>query len=277
MNHTGDKTLSGELSAEVIKHGLRTRWLGQSGVFSFDVVESTNAEAKRLAQEGAPQGTLIVADAQAGGRGRLGRTWVSPSGSGLYVSVVLRPAHPPEWSTRLTLAAGVAAACAIQQVGSEPRLKWPNDILIADRKVGGILTQVAFNRKQIEYAVLGIGINVNTEQDEFPMSIRDLATSLRLSLGKSVSRINLLQSLLQQFEYWHESLDAAHFSTILGIWSEFDTTLGRFVEVSLPGRRVIGIAEALEPDGSLLVRDETDRLHRIVAGDVVHCRPASMK
>lgn len=271
MSTSLDKRLLSTLSPDVIKQGLKTRWLGQSAIFSFDVVESTNAEANRLAQEGAQEGTLIVADAQTKGQGRLGRTWVSPSGSGLYLSMILRPAYSADWFPRLALTAGVAVASTIRQTGAMPQLKWPNDILIADRKVGGILTEAVFDKRRIEFAVLGIGINVNTGQDEFPVSIRNLATSLRLSLGRTVSRTHLLQSLLCQFEEWYEPLDKGAFETILESWSEFDSTLGRVVEVFLPEKRVVGVAEALQSDGTLLVRDKTDCLHRIVAGDVVHC------
>jgi BirA family biotin operon repressor/biotin-[acetyl-CoA-carboxylase] ligase len=271
MSRSPDKRLLSTLSPDVIKQGLKTRWLGQPAIFSFDVIESTNAEANRLAQEGAKEGTLIVADAQSKGQGRLGRTWVSPSGSGLYLSIILRPDYSADWFPRLSLTAGVAVASAIRQTGAMPQLKWPNDILIADRKVGGILTEALFDKNRMESAVLGIGINVNTEQDEFPMSIRNLATSLRLSLGRTVSRTHLLQSLLCQLEEWYESLNKGAFEAILESWSEFDSTLGRVVEVFLPERRVVGVAEALQSDGTLLVRDKADCLHRIVAGDVVHC------
>jgi BirA family biotin operon repressor/biotin-[acetyl-CoA-carboxylase] ligase len=153
-----------------------------------------------------------------------------------------------------------------------PQLKWPNDILIADRKVGGILTEAVFDKKRINFVILGIGINVNTERDELPISVRSLATSLRLSLGKPLSRTHLLQSLLHQLEQWYEFFRAGAFETILETWCEFDTTLGRVVEVFLPERRIVGVAETLESDGTLLVRDKRGCLHRILAGDVVHCR-----
>ena len=275
MSPSLDKTSVNELSTDVIKQSLKTLWLGRSAVSFFDVVESTNTEAKRLAREGAPEGTLIVAGGQTKGRGRMGRTWVSPSGGGLYLSIVLRPTFSVDRLSRLTLTAGVAVASAIQESGITPQLKWPNDILIDGRKVGGILTEALFDKRQIEYAVLGIGINVNTEKEAFPASIRNLATSLQLSLGKAVSRNDLLQTLLCQFEQWYESLNTVPFETILETWSEFDTTLGRLVEVFLPERRVVGVAEALQSDGALLVRDKRDGLHRIVAGDVVHCRVES--
>jgi len=261
-----------KLCSGAVKKGLNTEWLGQQPIFCFGVVETTNIEANRLAREGRPQGTLVVADAQTKGRGRLGRSWVSPPGTGLYFSVVLRPTCSPDRFPALTLAAGVAAASAIQRVGLTPQLKWPNDILISGKKVGGILTEAVFDKKQIDFVILGIGINVNMAAETFPVSFRKQATSLRLSLGKPVSRIALLQNLLIKLEHYYRLFSEGDFGSIIHSWSELDSTLGREVEVSLPESRLLGVAEAVEPDGTLLVRDRSGHLHRIVAGDVVHCR-----
>ena len=271
-NQCPQEGLPNGLCPHTIREHLRTRWLGQAMVCCFSVVGSTNREANRLAREGAPDGTVIVANTQTKGRGRLGRVWTSPPGSGLYLSIILRPRCPPDRYPRLALTAGVGVASAIQETGVRPRLKWPNDILLAGRKVGGVLTEAAFDESRIGLVILGIGINVNTEQDEFPVSVKNLATSLRLRLGKPVSRIHLLQSLLHQIEQWYEVFRMGNFESILDAWCQFDDTLGRVVEVFLPGRRLVGVAEAIQPDGALLVRDKRDRLHRIVAGDVVHCR-----
>ncbi|UCD87574.1 MAG: biotin--[acetyl-CoA-carboxylase] ligase [Desulfobacterales bacterium] len=277
MSISLDQTSIDKLSEDIIKKSLTTRWLGQHVIQYFDVVASTNTEARRLAREGAPEGTLIVADAQTKGRGRLGRSWVSPPGTGLYLSIILRPDCPADWLPKLTLTAGVAVASTIRQTGLTPQLKWPNDILIADRKVGGILTEAVFDRRRIDFAILGIGVNVNMERNELPISIRNLAGSLRLGLGEPLSRIHLIQTLLQQIEQWYESFQTGLFATILETWCEFDTTLGREVEVFLPEKRLVGVAEALGSDGTLLVRDRTDCLHSVVAGDVVYChlKPSS--
>lgn len=263
------------LSPHAIKEHLRTRWLGQQTVYCLDVVESTNSEANRMAREGAPEGTLIVANTQTKGRGRQGRSWVSPPESGLYLSIILRPSCPPGWFPRLTLTAGVAVASAIQDIGLRPQLKWPNDILIADLKVAGILTEAVFDNRRIGFAIVGIGINVNTEPDEFPISCRSLATSLRLGLGKPVSRIDFLQTLLHRLEQWYGFFCTGAYETVVDAWCKFDNTLGRVVEVFLTEKRLVGVAEALEPDGTLLVRDKKGFLHRVVAGDVMHCRPES--
>jgi BirA family biotin operon repressor/biotin-[acetyl-CoA-carboxylase] ligase len=276
MHSSPDQRLPNGLSEDAIKRHLKTRWLGRESIYFFNVVESTNTEANRIARDGAPEGTLILADAQSKGRGRLRRSWVSPPGAGLYLSIILRPTCPADRLPGLTLTAGVAAASAIQHTGVVPQLKWPNDILISGRKVGGILTEAVFDKKQLDFAVLGIGINVDTARDEFPVSVRNLATSLRLSLGEPVSRIDLLQTLLKRFEHWYAFFCSGAFEGILEAWSLLDITLGNAVEVSLPGRRLLGVAEALTPDGALLVRDKTNRLHTIIAGDIVHCRVDSL-
>ncbi|MBW1744328.1 MAG: biotin--[acetyl-CoA-carboxylase] ligase [Deltaproteobacteria bacterium] len=267
-----DTGIPDKLSSDAVKKGLSTEWLGQQPIFCFGVVETTNIEANRLAREGKPEGTLVVADGQTKGRGRLKRSWASPTGTGLYLSVVLRPTCAPDHFPALTLTAGVATASAIQQMGLMPQLKWPNDILISGKKVGGILTEAVFDKKQIDFVILGIGINVNTAAEAFPVSFGEQATSLRLSLGKPVSRIELLQQLLIKFEHYYGLFSQGDFGSIIHSWSELDSTLGREVEVSLPESRLLGVAEAVEPNGTLLVRDGSGHLHRVVAGDVVHCR-----
>ena len=266
-----DILMASNLSPQAVTEGLDTRWLGKQEVCCHDVVESTSREAKRLALEGAPEGTIVLAEAQSQGRGRLGRPWFSPPGMGLYLSVVLRPKILPEWGPRITLTAGVALAVALQRKGIRPALKWPNDVMVDDRKVAGILTEASIEAKHIGFVVVGVGINVNTDLEDFPISIRKLATSLRLSAGRTISRVDLLQTFLYQLEQWYQLLCQGSFETIMDTWREYDTTLGKSVEVCLPESRLAGVAQDLDTDGALLVRDKTGRVHRIVVGDVVHC------
>jgi len=166
----------------------------------------------------------------------------------------------------------VAAAAAIAEVGIRPGLKWPNDIIIANRKVGGILTEASFGGNSIGPIIIGVGINVDTNREDFPISIRNLATSLRLCAGKAVSRVVLLRAFLHQLEQWYELFRKGSFSTILQSWREYETILGSLVEVYLPDSRLLGVAEDIDSDGALLVRDRRGHLHRIIGGDVVHCR-----
>jgi BirA family biotin operon repressor/biotin-[acetyl-CoA-carboxylase] ligase len=170
------------------------------------------------------------------------------------------------------LAAAVAVAVAIHETEINPALKWPNDIMIGYRKVGGILTEARFDKKQVGFVIIGVGINVNTVPDDFPVSIRNLATSLRIHARKAVSRIALLQASLHHLEHWYELFCQGSFDTILQAWRKYETVLGRMVEVYLANSTLVGVAEDLDSDGALLVRDNGGDLHRILAGDVIYCR-----
>ena len=260
------------LRPHAVREGLETRWLGKQPIYCFDEVESTNSEAKRLARQGAQEGTVVLAEAQSMGRGRLRRSWISPHGKGLYLSVILRPQVPPEWCPRITLTAGVALAEAVHETGIVPELKWPNDMMIGDRKVAGILTEATFEDKSIGFVILGVGINVNTHTLDFPVSIRNLATSLSLSMGEAISRVTLLQTFLCKLEQWYELFCQGSFEKILDVWHKYEAVLGRLVEVNLPDSRLVGVAERIDSDGSLMVRDKTGRLHRIIAGDIIYFR-----
>ena len=150
----------------------------------YDEIESTNVEAKSLASSGAPEGTVVIAEAQTAGRGRLGRRWTSPAGKGLLFSVLLRPALPMSDAHLLTLVAACAAAEAIESLASTPvKIKWPNDLFIGDRKAGGILLEVAGEQDEVDWIVVGIGVNVNTEYSELPVALRRTATSLKMASG----------------------------------------------------------------------------------------------
>ena len=264
-------------SPQAVRQGLHTQWLGKQEVYCFDHLPSTNAEAKRLALRGVPEGTIVLAEAQSQGRGRLNRHWVSPRGKGLYVSVILRPQVPPEWGSITTLAAGVALAVAIEELGVRASLKWPNDMMVGHRKVAGILTEASFQDSHIAFIVVGVGANVNTGEEDFPLSIRDVATSLLLSGGWPMGRVSLLDKFLCQLEVWYELFCKGSFERILKAWRHYESILGNSVEVSVPGARLLGVAEDIDLCGRLLVRDNVGRLHRIMAGDVVRCRTQDMK
>ena len=260
------------LSPQAIRRGLKTRCLGKEGLYYFHAAESTNTEAKRLARRGVPEGALVLAESQSKGRGRLRRPWASPPGKGLYLSVILRPTIPPQQSPGITLTTAVALAAALEEKGITPQLKWPNDVMLGCRKVAGILTEASCSHNAITFVIVGVGINVNTALEDFPTPIRNLATSLHLSTGRQVSRVGLLQALLYHLEQWYERFCQRGVATILKTWRQYDMTLGKGVEVSLPTSRLVGVAEDLDEDGALLVRDQRERLHRILVGDVLHCR-----
>jgi BirA family biotin operon repressor/biotin-[acetyl-CoA-carboxylase] ligase len=220
------------------------------------------------ATAGAAEGLLVVADSQTAGRGRLGRSWHSPPGQNLYLSLLLRPALPARHATPLTLLAGAALAHALAQAGATPRLRWPNDLLIPAaeglRKVAGILTEMASDGKRVRHIVLGVGLNVNGL--EFPSDLSERATSLRLALGHTCDRARLLADFLAAFELLYDDLLARGPASGLQEWRRH-ADLGRVCRIDCDGAKVEGIATDIDESGALLVRDAAGQVHRIVSGE----------
>lgn len=274
------------LTPQAITMALCTKTLGRSLHLLKDT-PSTNSAAMSLARDGAPDGTVVVADAQTSGRGRLGRHWHSPSGKNLYCSIILKRAMPPDqvsrWLSWVPLLSAVAAARAIQVIsGLRPSLKWPNDILIEQRKVGGLLCESCGMATANGFVIVGIGLNVNMWQDAFPADLHNLATSLTAEAGRPFDRAVLLAALLSELELRYE----AFLSGITDIKQEYElrcTTIGQRVRVEMSkgdcGDCIEGQAVSIGDDGSLqvMVDDPLDRFTpgmpiAIRAGDVVHVR-----
>lgn len=239
--------------------------LGAS-IHAFDLVDSTNEVARALAEDGAEHGTLVVAEAQRRGRGRRGRSWLSPPKANLYFSLVLRPELPIHRVHELTLLAAVAVAEVLQEAGFEAAIKWPNDLMIRGRKVGGILTELTLEDDRVRFVVLGIGLNVNL--DPIPEEIARFATSLSLERGEPLPRAFLLAALLAGLETWLEKDVALGFEPVRQRWRELSSTLGRQVQIDDGPAAIEGVAVDLAVDGALLVRDAAGVVHRVVAGDV---------
>lgn len=246
---------------EELLHGLQTRCFGQR-VFYFDRTGSTNDELSRLAREGAGEGTLVIAEQQTAGRGRRGRTWHSPAGTGLWCSLLVRP--PASLAPSLVpLLLGLAIARGIRACAGAPALlKWPNDVLIGGGKVAGILCEAGPGG-----LLAGFGINVN--QEAFPPDL-PAATSIHLQAGVSVDRGSLLRALLEEAERLY--LDACAQGPIPLIASALPllSTLGRWVEVQLEGASLRGLALGLEPDGALVLEEEGGGRRLVRAGDLCH-------
>ncbi len=254
------------LSAKAMSEGLGTRVTGRN-LFYWPEIGSTNDEARRLAGEGAPEGTLVIADYQTRGRGRLDREWAAPPGSSLLMSLVFRPELEAHQVQRLTMSCGLAVVDAIEQeTGLRAGLKWPNDILIAGAKAGGMLTEIELDGAQVEYAIVGIGLNVNLDPALLPGDLSVPATSLRHELGSEVARLPLLWALLQRIEHRYTALKAGH--SPHGEWASRLVTLGKPVSVSGSGTVLEGVAEGVDADGALLVRAGDGRVERVLAGDV---------
>lgn len=238
-----------------------------SEVHALKTVDSTNNEAKRWAQQGAPHGSLFVADEQTGGKGRLGRVWKSPAGTGLWFSVLLRPKAAPEQVTGLTLTAGLSVAKAIQKLtGCKAQIKWPNDVVIGSQKVCGILTEMAAEMESVEYVIPGIGVNVNTES--FPEEIAFKATSLYLSTGKKWSRAELLGAILQEMECLLNWQEQGGVQAILEEYRENCVTIGRKVSTQRGNIQLSGIAEDVTEGGELVVRQSNGSQLVINSGEV---------
>ncbi len=250
------------LSTEAIAQNLAARLIGQRVIY-YPSVTSTNELAKVEARRGAVEGTVIVAEEQTAGKGRLKRAWLSPRGS-LALSVILYPSleHLPS----LIMVASLAVARGIKAVtGLESGIKWPNDILLNGKKVCGILVESEVRGEAVDYAVIGIGINVNLRVSDFP-EISPTATSLSQELGREVSLLGLVVRLVAEIERLY--LDLLGEGSIYEAWRDSLVTLGREVYVVSGKARYSGIAESVARDGSLLVRRPDGSLSRIVAGDV---------
>ncbi len=223
-------------------------------IIHFDTVDSTNTYAKKIAADGAPNGTVIIADAQTGGRGRLGRSFSSPAGLGLYLSVILRPQCPPDALMHLTCAAGVAASDAVQtSAGITPGIKWTNDLVIGRRKLGGILTELSIDpaTKLVDYAVIGIGINCKQQENDFPPEIRDIATSLFLSGGEP-DRVALAAALIHELYQMNEML-LTQKAQVMAVFTQRCVTLGKEISI-VRGEQVLHAkALAVDEDGGLVV------------------------
>lgn len=255
------------LLPEEIRAGLATQLLGKHIVHFYDT-SSTNNEAKRLAADDAVEGTIVVSEAQTLGRGRLNRGWFSPPGGGVWVSVILRPPFPPPEAPKCTLMAAVATVEAIREAsGLNCGIKWPNDILWQGRKLVGILTEMSAEMDAINFVVLGIGINVSLQESDFPEELRNIGASVSMGAEREVSRVEVLQKLLERLEYWYQVVKQEGFEPVLEAWRRESVTLGQPVRVLAGEETYDGVAEELAEDGSLLVRTENG-LRRVLAGDV---------
>lgn len=230
--------------------------------------KSTNDLAIRLAESGVPTGSIILADSQTGGRGRLGRSWESPPGTGLYFSMVLRPHLSFDELSRISLVAGYAICIAIErQCGLKPGLKWPNDLLLENKKFGGILAE---NISLVEpVVILGIGLNLNTPLDEFPQFLRDKATSLYANSGQTYSRRRILVDCVNQLDIWLNILEQGRFLEILAGWKERDVLKGQEITwLNLAGKKVTGLALGPDDNGVLHIRDSNNVVHEVLSGDL---------
>jgi BirA family biotin operon repressor/biotin-[acetyl-CoA-carboxylase] ligase len=258
------------LTPSEVKPLLTTKWMGKT-IHYFHSIDSTNSKAYQLAIQGAGEGEVVIAELQVKGRGRLGRHWFSPSFLNLYLSVILRPQIPPHQASLITLMAAVATANAIQKYsGLLPLIKWPNDILLKNRKVAGLLNEIHSEMDRIHFVILGIGVNLNMDGKMFSKEIRGVATSLKMEMGQTISRKTFLQFLLEELERWYAIFLKEGGAPVLIAWRERAKIKGKKVKVTSFGETLSGVAVDIDSDGALILETKDGKRKRIVAGDVVY-------
>jgi BirA family transcriptional regulator, biotin operon repressor / biotin---[acetyl-CoA-carboxylase] ligase len=252
-----------------VKKGLKTEFIGHD-IHYFKEVDSTNDVAKYLAEEGAEEGTIVVAEIQNRGKGRRGKTWISPPG-GVWMSIILRPDIPPFNAPQLTLVTGVAVAETLKkECDLDVGIKWPNDILIGNKKVCGILTEVNASIEKVNYVVVGIGIDMNVDVPLFPPDLQKGATSLKNELNTEINGALLVQKFLLEFENIYNKFKAGKFPEILNEWRSLSKTIGCNVEVRTRGKTVRGEAVGINKEGILILELEDGSLRKMISGECLH-------
>ncbi|MEL9940169.1 MAG: biotin--[acetyl-CoA-carboxylase] ligase [Ignisphaera sp.] len=234
----------------------------------LDSCDSTQDVAHALASSGAPEGTVVIAEELRRGRGRMGRQWIASRG-GLWLSIILKPKHLRNMHL-LSLASSVAVAKAIKSLlGIEARVKWPNDVLVDEKKVAGILIEGVLEADQIRYIVLGVGVNVN---NDLPSHLLDTATTLKSVVGSDIPRIPLLINIIKNIDIVYAKLRQGEGKEVLDEWRRLSSTIGRRVKVITFSQEIEGIAEDIEDDGALRIRTKENSISRVYVGDVIHLR-----
>lgn len=243
-----------------------TTWAGQE-IYYYDVTDSTNIRAKELAEEGHPGGTLVVADRQEAGRGRRGRSWDSPSGTGIFMTLLLKPEMNPNHASMLTLVAAMAVARAISKcAGTEALIKWPNDIVIGGKKICGILTEMSAQFDFINHIVIGIGINVHNEH--FPEEIAETAGSIFLQTGRRIRRAELIEQILEQFEHYYAIfMETEDLSGLVKEYNSILVNMNKSVRVLDPKEPFEGKAMGITKKGELIV-DTWESRKMVSSGEV---------
>jgi len=261
-------TVPDSLIPSEIKWNLKTKILGKE-VISYNKLGSTNDLAYELAEKNAKEGTVVFAEEQTKGKGRHGRNWVSPPKSGIYFSVILKPAIPPSEIPRITLLSAVSVAKAIRAAsGLEAMIKWPNDVLVHGKKLCGILTEMKAEQDKIDFVIVGIGINVNAAIKNLPKG----ATSIKEELHAAISRVELARKILEILDENYLKFKKEGFDPIIDEWKALTEMLGARIKISLPNRTFEGLAHDIDADGSLLVRLDSGIVEKVSSGDVVMVR-----
>jgi len=270
ISRKGYKVISSPdiLTFEEIKNFLNTKYIGRN-IIHYDSIGSTNSKAKELAEASCAHGTVVISEEQTSGRGRLGRNWVSPKHKGIWMSIILRPNIITQNASQITLIGAAAAQTAIMKMCVETSIKWPNDIVINGKKVCGILTEMSGEIDHINYLVMGIGINVNLEEEDIPMDLKDVATSLKIESGKCMDRKLLAANILNIFEeLYNEFVQNGNIKETIDVCRKNSMLIGK--EIQLVSRGKVRIAKAIDisDSGELIVENEQGIIEYIVSGEV---------
>jgi BirA family transcriptional regulator, biotin operon repressor / biotin---[acetyl-CoA-carboxylase] ligase len=266
-NLKNKQILPEKINPNEIRRRLKTSVIGREIVY-LDTTDSTNKEAKKLADNGAVEGTLVIAEEQTKGKGRLDRSWMSPPNENILMSLIFRPSLPPSGIFSLTMITSIALVNAIKKTaGLKTKIKWPNDIYCSSKKLAGILTELNASREKINYAVIGIGLNVNLDPDRHE-GIKKVATSLYKETWKIISRNKLLSSILKEIDRQYNLLKKGKINNIRKQWNKYSLVNGRLVIVFSGEYSEEGIAESISEDGSLILVKSDGTKKNILCGDV---------
>ncbi len=220
-----------------------------------DEIDSTQNAVRELAEEGAAEGVVVLADMQQAGRGRMGRSWLAPRGKGIWMSLLLRPLVPIHCAPQLTLLAAVALCRSLRrETGLDIGIKWPNDLLINGKKISGILLESAAEDERLKYIIAGIGISVNMSQSDYPEELLEKATSLRIASGKSFNRAQLLTAFLLEWETLYKLYLETGFQSIAALWESLSVSLGKRMELTTPQGKLTGVPIGLDGSGAIIVK-----------------------
>ncbi len=250
-----------------LQYGLSTKYIGQV-IHAYRKVKSTNDIARELAEGGAGEGTIVTAEEQTQGRGRLGRQWHSPSGKGVYLSMILRPVFPPEQAPGISLLTALALADTISSCcPGLVQIKWPNDVLVNGKKTAGILTELSADKTTINYLIVGVGVNINHTTGDFPPEIQQIATSVAIAAGYPIRRVPLVQGFLAAFERMYEQYCRSGLQGFLSQLRSYSSLLGKEVTLNKGNKTLTGIARDIDPSGALVVACD-NRLITVTSGEV---------
>lgn len=251
-----------------VKRGLKTEYIAHN-IHFYDKLESTNNTAKKFVDQGAPEGTVIIAEEQTAGRSRKKADWASPQG-GIYMTMILRPEVSLIEASKLTIVTGVAIAKTLHdEFNVDIGIKWPNDILYGNKKICGILTEAVADYDQLTAVLLGIGIDVNIDKDDIPDEIKDYATSIKDEINIELKRAEILRVFFKIFEELYDKFKEGKFKEIIGEWRRLSSTTGNRVKVYIDGKAVIADAVGIDNNGALIIETDDGKLDKIISGECI--------